>query len=262
MEENAKCYMCGEKATTREHVPPLCLFPTQKDIKGVDFRKNLITVPSCEEHNAKKSTDDEFLMVSLAGILGNNMVGFIHSQTKIQRTIRRRSRDFLKKVVMRNLKGIIVETRQGLKVPVWYGNPDYERLKRCFEHIAYGLFNYHTQKVFDGEMRVIPGFIGYNEKNINTIVSILKHKFSNDDDLLLKLEGENPEVFQYQFCKPDKDGLIALRMIFYEGATVYVSFKPKDINLSFDLTQELIKRGVHTTVMIDGKPFIFNDDKA
>lgn len=63
----AQCYMCVSPATSREHVPPLCLFPESKDVGGKDYRRNLITVPSCDEHNSKKESDDEFLMVSLAG---------------------------------------------------------------------------------------------------------------------------------------------------------------------------------------------------
>ncbi len=44
-----------------------------------------LTVPSCEKHNNFKSDDDEFLMVSLAGILGNNSIGYIHSRGKVKR---------------------------------------------------------------------------------------------------------------------------------------------------------------------------------
>ena len=59
----AKCYMCDNLATTIEHAPPKCIFPEKKDLPaGMDLRKELITVPSCEEHNTAKSTDDEYLL--------------------------------------------------------------------------------------------------------------------------------------------------------------------------------------------------------
>jgi hypothetical protein len=48
------CYMCDQPATSKEHVPPRCLFP-----KGQ--RDRLITVPSCDTHNREKSQDDEYL---------------------------------------------------------------------------------------------------------------------------------------------------------------------------------------------------------
>jgi hypothetical protein len=44
-------------------VPPECIFPEAKDAAGGrDLRRNLITVPSCAEHNLKKGADDIYLM--------------------------------------------------------------------------------------------------------------------------------------------------------------------------------------------------------
>lgn len=74
-----KCYMCHRDADSREHVPPKCLFPEKKDVGTSAYRNNLITVPSCELHNSNKSKDDEFLMVSIAGIIGNNSIGYAHN---------------------------------------------------------------------------------------------------------------------------------------------------------------------------------------
>ena len=51
------CYMCDSIATTREHVPPKCLFPEKKDIGDDIYRQNLITVPSCDKHNTSKSQE-------------------------------------------------------------------------------------------------------------------------------------------------------------------------------------------------------------
>ena len=56
------CYACEKAATTREHVPPLCFFPS-------DQRSGLITVPSCNRHNNENSRDVEYVrdvLVSLA----------------------------------------------------------------------------------------------------------------------------------------------------------------------------------------------------
>jgi len=46
MRGNQLCYMCGAPAVSKEHVPPKCIFPEQKDIAGQNFRDGLITVPS------------------------------------------------------------------------------------------------------------------------------------------------------------------------------------------------------------------------
>src|SRR6266576_4429106 len=88
---SSKCYMCDKPATSHEHVPPKCIFPERKDTGGEDLRDQLMTVPSCDEHNTRKSKDDEFLMVSLAGILGNNSIGYRQKFTKVNRAIRNTS---------------------------------------------------------------------------------------------------------------------------------------------------------------------------
>jgi hypothetical protein len=45
------CAYCGEPWTSDDHIPPLNLFPMD--------RTNLITVPSCQEHNGSQSGLDE-----------------------------------------------------------------------------------------------------------------------------------------------------------------------------------------------------------
>lgn len=257
METDNKCYMCEHKATTREHVPPLCLFPEQKDTQGIDFRNELITVPSCDEHNSKKSKDDEFLMVSIAGIVGNNRLGFFHTKTKINRAIRRKSKDFLNKAVIKNHKDLVIETKRGGKFPVLYGNPDYDRLVKCFESIAYGLYFNEYKKTYTGEIKMLLGFINYNDPNNNTMIFFIKERFEVEE-LALEIQGENKEVFKYQFCKPDKFGLIGLKLTFYGATDVYISFLPDNSDPPFDLGMELIKKGIPTTIMLNENEFEFN----
>lgn len=51
------CYYCGNKADTREHVPPRQMFR--------DFNCDSITVPSCQKHNCSKSSDDQAIINAL-----------------------------------------------------------------------------------------------------------------------------------------------------------------------------------------------------
>jgi hypothetical protein len=69
------CYDCGKVATSVEHVLPKCIFPEKKYLPdGVgDLRRNLITVPSCDEHNTAKSKDDEYLGLLLCLSADNNL---------------------------------------------------------------------------------------------------------------------------------------------------------------------------------------------
>ena len=85
------CYMCDQPVTSREHVPPKCIFPEKKDLpKGFDFRKNLIKVPSCDEHNSHKSMDDEYLMFVLASSPHGNKHKNLHFERKVMRAINSR----------------------------------------------------------------------------------------------------------------------------------------------------------------------------
>jgi hypothetical protein len=56
------CYFCGDKATSKEHVPPKSFFPEESKC-----RLNLITVPSCDKHNNEKSETDEYILQFFAG---------------------------------------------------------------------------------------------------------------------------------------------------------------------------------------------------
>jgi len=57
------CYACKERASTKEHAPPLCFFPEGR-------RNNLITVPSCQIHDNSKDVEYVKNVVVSAASLG------------------------------------------------------------------------------------------------------------------------------------------------------------------------------------------------
>ncbi|WP_440092942.1 hypothetical protein ACTACL_02480 [Pseudomonas syringae] len=54
------CYFqgCGEKGTTKEHIPPRSFFPDGE-------KEQLLTVKSCEKHNNAKSADDLYVLAQI-----------------------------------------------------------------------------------------------------------------------------------------------------------------------------------------------------
>ena len=249
--------MCGLPATSKEHVPPLCLFPELKDISNLNFRKDLITVPSCEEHNSKKSKEDEFLMVSIAAIVGNNGLGYLHTRTKIDRTVRRKSERFLTKEVIKNAKFLTISSKNGIKFPVLIGNPDIARLNKSFEHIAYGLYYHEFGEVFNGKCKIIMGFLQYENEDTNLFIKFIRDRF--DLETLRKGEkGNNPEVFKYQFCTADENAIIGLKLTFYGGAEVFIAFQPNGIKEPFNFGIFLMGKGVHTVFSLGDKDYEFN----
>jgi len=256
--EIQKCYMCDKIATSQEHVPPKCLFPEQKDTRGIDFRKNLIKVPACDIHNMSKSADDEFLMLSLSGIITNNIIGQFHFLTKSNRAIQRKSKDFISKQVLRNFKAVELKISENQFKPAVIGHPNIERLDSCFEHIAYGLYYNEYKTKFIGEIKIFYGFLEYKDPYYQTLKKFIKKRFDMEDELKLPTKGDNSFVFNYEFQKPDNFGLSSVKLVFYGTTEIFISFKPINAQEPFDLAIELMKNGTKTIINLDNEKFEFN----
>lgn len=255
-----RCYMCEQPATSREHVPPKCLFPESKDVGGGLYRKNLITVPSCDVHNMAKSRDDEFLMVSLAGIIGNNSIGYRHKFGKVNKAIRRTADRLLDTVFSKKQRVVVIEVRPNKFIDVIWGTPDADRLRRCFEFIARALHVHHFDLPFDGQVFVHLGYLQPEGQNAKSMSAFLARKMEIELEGKPKF-GENPDIFFYQVTDVDQLGLRAMRLCFYGGLNVFLSFKPDDATMPVDLGMELIRRGVPTVITAGDDRFIFNDEK-
>ena len=252
------CYMCGKKATSKEHVPPKCLFPESKDIPEFDLRNDLITVPSCEIHNMQKSNEDEYLMMVLSNIKGNNFFGHIQWNSKIDRALKRKEQDYFDKKILINPR-IRKEKVYDIEMEIKYGDPDYKRLLRCFEHISYGLYYNEFKTRFKGNVNSNLGFIEYFNTNLQKHIDMVFHLAKTDPfNLAGEFKGSNPKIFQYQFHKPDAYGIQGLMMKFFEGAEVFTAFSPKEFKREKTLTEELISNGTPIIIDANGKNFNFN----
>lgn len=250
--------MCETPATSREHVPPRCLFPESKDMEGELHRRNLITVPSCDLHNTAKSRDDEFLMVSLAGIIGNNSIGYRHKFGKVDKAIRRSANRLLEEVFVKKKHVFVVEVEPNKFLDVIWGTPDAGRLQRCFELIVRGLHMHHFGIPFGGEICVHLGYLQPDAPNAKAFNAFVRRKFE------IELEGkptfgENQKVFFYQVTEEDQFGLSAMRLCFYGGLNVYASLKPDGSVIPQNLAWELTNRGIRTVVTLGEESFTFND---
>ncbi len=249
------CYMCDQLATSSEHVPPKCLFPEAKDSSGIDYRRDLITIPSCDIHNTAKSKDDEFLMISLAGIFGNNSIGYSHKFTKVNRAIRRSANRLLDVAFVKRKHYILENNNQFLEV-IW-GTPDHDRLRKCFTHIAYGLHYYHFQQRFQGEVKILLGYLHSSDKSNNNFVQFIKAIAARDLNGVKEI-GQNPDVFYYQFVEPDVHGIYMIHMQFYGGIDVYASFVPRGNPVPFNLGIELMNLGLETIIKFGDKEYEIN----
>lgn len=252
-----RCYFCGSVKTSTEHVPPRCLFPEKKDSGGIDYRKNLVTVPSCDKHNTQYSKDDEFLMVCLAGMIGNNSVGYEHQKNKVDRALKRRSYKLLK-TALKNKKDIIIKSDNKF-IHLIKSNPDIDRLHSIFEKIGYGIYFDYFKTQFTGRIKIFPAFFFSDKtnKNYNTFKQLIKD--AADNDLADKPTiGDNPDVFYYQFADVDNFGVYGLRTRYYGGIDVYYSFIPNAINSETNFTQLSIDEGWRTIIHTNKRTYEFN----
>lgn len=220
--ENQHCYACDSPATGREHVPPKCLFPTELN---KNYRKNLVTVPSCDTHNTSKSDDDEFLLASLAGIIGCNNVGLAHKFTKVNRAIRRTRGKVLEKA----LKEQSVEWYQmdtGEVFDVTWGKPDIERLSRCFSLIGKGLYYNAYGERFKGNVNCEIAYISINDGGRMGFRQFVVDEM-NTELSKSQIKGDNPAVFQWSLGPLDASGACCGKMIFYGNLEVYLGFIPE-----------------------------------
>jgi hypothetical protein len=213
--------MCDSAATSREHAPPLCFFP--KEV-GRDLRRNLITVPACDQHNSKKSKDDEFfrsviLMTSAetSDIARHQFFG------KSIRAVRRMPH------VYRSFFSDHGTVRQRTKRAVQIDRP---RFDACVDHLVRAVF-FHTfhRKWLRPIAVASPNFFaGISSDNVvpdqrtERAVEISRRLLGSES-----VRGENPDVFKYRLQYDETDDAYAFAAIFYDVFEVF-SFSSKHMS--------------------------------
>lgn len=223
------CYMCHSEETSKEHVPPKCFFPTHREVSGkISFRQNLITVPSCNEHNSEKSGDDQFLLSIITSHIENNPIAQRIFSTRVMRTLRRKPH-----LAPNFFKGLM---------PVLFGRVqtgmfflDRPRFDKTLINIARGVyFNHYSKKILtQGHLLTSSMHDVTSErrdevnKNLHQWRLISERAFQN-----LPSYGENPIVFYYKVVEDDEKGRVVCRLVFYEGVVVDVLFEATEPELS------------------------------
>lgn len=205
------CYFCDKEYSSKEHVPPKCFFPEKGELSGeVDYRKNLITVPSCTDHNLGKSNDDEYLLFTIASSLRvSNRAQKIFSD-KIVRAITRRPSlaYFFKDNFLITLNG---KETLGYKI-------DKERFNQAISKISSALYySQYKEKWIDNFFIYSPDIFSLDSNETNKMIHELEvmtgHILSSEGFL-----GDNPEIFRYKIFR--KDNRLLVRMLFYQGAVI------------------------------------------
>jgi hypothetical protein len=163
--------MCSQEATSVEHAPPKCLFPEQKDVPNRrDYRRNLITVPSCHEHNSAASRDDEYFLYMLSASITCNDVGLNQFLTKVKRALER-SPSIATAILADSRPADIfdedIQEWQDAYSVMVQGN----RIDSVIRRSAYALYFHETSTKFQGSVSIITGFTLYNLPSLNSAIS-------------------------------------------------------------------------------------------
>ncbi len=201
---DSTCYRCDRIATTTEHAPPKCFFPESKDI-GIDLRRNLITVPSCEDHNTSRSKDDEYAMIFVVTHFETNSFARGQFATKCIRALSRSSA--FKSTVFQRRRRIRVGGQESVAVEA-----DRERFDRVIDCTCRALFYAKVQRKLLNQLTLTSPAFRYDNFESDPAGAELGYAVRQVLVSQPKL-GDNPEVFWYQlFDQPDQ--VTALRLTF------------------------------------------------
>lgn len=217
------CYFCEKAATSAEHVPPACLFPEQKDLDdGVDYRRNLITVPSCDEHNSQKSKDDEYVQLILVNGYFNNKAGQDHFKSKLFRALSRRPA--LLATLYAGAEPVTVDGVPTVAVTV-----DRERFIRAMERIVQGLCVKFSGERWQKDFMIqTPALLATDEPDadqVNSLVTGLCNSIVGCLEGIAK-QGENPDIFWCQLLIDKPKDRMLCRMVFYGGFDIFAVSDP------------------------------------
>jgi hypothetical protein len=207
------CYMCEARATSREHVPPLCLFP-KVDVEGDGFRRNLVTVPSCDEHNSKKSADDEFFRALVCSFSGVNEVGQALFFGKTIRAAGRAPRTYQQ--IWKD-EGPFSADKQAFSF-------DTPRMNRFLVQMVCALHFHRRGTKWDLPIHIIlPSLIARVDRATMTPHEESQRLARQVESILVGQPslGENPLVFSYKLMTGPDSEYLAFSCEFYESFPVF-----------------------------------------
>jgi hypothetical protein len=110
-------------------------------------------------------------------------------------------------------------------------------------------------------MKVIPLFLSYQSEYYRTLSEFVIEGFAAEK-LRMEIEGNNPEIFTYQFQSPDSFGMMAVMLTFYQGAKVFISLQADTVDFSNDPVMKLIKDADEVVHVVNGKEFSFKKSSS
>jgi hypothetical protein len=197
--------MCDAVAVGREHTPPLCFFPD-------GYRRNLVTVPSCDNHNSKNSKDVEYIRNVISTQHGTNEAG-----TQVFEAAKR-SFDYRPSLFHRTFPELMPVQVDGSETGAF--QVDLARHRNVMKAIAYALYFHDHGRKHRGDWEIFtPSFV-----YAGTIRTGQPDPWQNFRRLLesgkfTTMTVPEPEVFKYAVTKMEHHQL-CYRFEFYGNVVV------------------------------------------
>jgi len=215
-----ECYYCQKIGTTIEHAPPKCLFPEYK-IFNRDYRINLITVKSCEEHNCEKSGSDERLRQILVASPFNNSLGISLTSEKWKRAFERNPKSLNDFIEGGNLIQYKLDEDSGYQDGLAISR-NCDELDESLKRICAALFYSETGLKLLGKADVLAGFTLYHDiemqRESEAAIENTRNYYSSKPK-----KGENHEVFYFHYEYSESTAIFYL--VFYGYNEVVVRFR-------------------------------------
>ena len=132
------CFNCGRPATTKDHIPPKCLF--RKNSK-----RQLISVPACKECNESTALDDEYFCAALATMLTASPAPQEVWNQRFRRQISRPDFQGLRKRLASQIAPIWLPSPRGFALTGILA-AEQERMDRSIRKMVRGLFYHHRRR--------------------------------------------------------------------------------------------------------------------
>ena len=197
--EQGTCTYCGEAAlVTRDHIPPVSLFPKPRP-------SNLVTVPSCRKCNSGASMDDEYFRLNLSI---RHSAKRPLSKSVADAALRGLGRDQharFRKTFFQGVREVDIKTLDGIYIGRSGAyDVDLARLDKVVMRIVRGLYFHHYDNPLptwcEVDVWCVDGFGRADPSVIQTLQS-----------WIIRLQQEPPTeigggVFKYWHCLADGDG--------------------------------------------------------
>ena len=236
--DKRRCYVCGESAEGREHIPPKQFF------KGCDF--NLPTVPSCKLHNNEKSEIDIDIITmmrmplrDMKFIRGNDILSK-HADIGI------RNEEYRKRTLKYDN---LSDLHPIFKKKVGYYNK-LQRSSNWFVWICYGLLYLLTDSRIDEIDNDSIFFYSpdttpknFDRNNLNSLIDFfvvndyIRQQFSKVNWEAGWIEYPR-EIFEFRYYR-EEENLILFWLHFYNNYNYYIGLKFNDDCLLQNLSSRM-----------------------